>query len=147
MTSLAPLPTVEEFNQRSQGRLPGHLGMVVTHVSREELRAEMPVASHLMAPNGFLHAGSLVTLADTCAGFGCIANLPAQASGFTTVELKTNHLATARDGTLECVARPVHRGRTTQLWDAEVRHRESGRLLVMFRCTQMVLYPAPAAAG
>ena len=121
--------------------------MVVTHVSRDELRAEMPVAPHLMAPNGFLHAGSLVTLADTCAGFGCIANLPAQASGFTTVELKTNHLATARDGTLECVARPVHRGRTTQLWDAEVRHRESGRLLVMFRCTQMVLYPVPAATG
>ena len=142
MSSLAPLPSVADFNQRSQGCLPDHLGMVVTHVSRDELRAEMPVAPHLMAPNGFLHAGSLVTLADTCAGFGCIANLPASASGFTTVELKTNHLATARDGVLECVARPLHRGRTTQLWDAEVRHRESGRVLVLFRCTQMILYPA-----
>lgn len=142
MTSLVPLPSVADFNQRSEGCLPAHLGMVVTHVSRDELRAEMPVAPHLMAPNGFLHAGSLVTLADTCAGFGCIANLPASASGFTTVELKTNHLATARDGVLECVARPVHRGRTTQLWDAEVRHRESGRVLVLFRCTQMILYPA-----
>lgn len=144
MSSLAPLPTAAEFNQRCHGCLPGHLGLQVTHVSRDELRAELPVAPHLMAPNGFLHAGALVTLADTCAGLGCTANLPAQASGFTTVELKSNHLATAREGMLDCVARPVHRGRTTQLWDAEVRHRESGRVLVLFRCTQLILYPAQA---
>ena len=98
-----------------------------------------------MAPNGFLHAGSLITLADTAAGYGCIANLPAGASGFTTVELKSNHLGTATDGTLDCVATAVHLGRTTQVWDAVVTHRETGRTLVMFRCTQMVLYPRAAA--
>jgi 1,4-dihydroxy-2-naphthoyl-CoA hydrolase len=94
-----------------------------------------------MAPNGFLHAGSIVTLADTCAGFGCVAALPEGANGFTTIELKSNHLGTTRDGTLECTATPVHLGRTTQVWDAVVSHRESGRTLALFRCTQMVLYP------
>jgi len=101
----------------------------------------LPVVPHLLAPNGFLHAGALVTLADTAAGYGCVANLPAGANGFTTIELKSNHLATALDGHVDCIARPAHAGRTTQVWDATVTHRESGRTLVLFRCTQMVLYP------
>ena len=105
------------------------------------IRAELAVRPELMAPNGFLHAGSLVTLADTAAGYGCVANLPADASGFTTIELKTNHLGTARDGHVDCVAHPCHVGRTTQVWDAVVTHRDTGKTLALFRCTQMVLYP------
>lgn len=131
----------DHFNQISQGHLPGHLGMVVTQVGPSELRAEMPIQQVLMAPNGFLHAGSVVALADTAAGYGCIANLPEGANGFTTLELKSNHLGTAREGTVDCVASAVHLGRTTQVWDALVTHRESGKTLALFRCTQMVLYP------
>lgn len=131
----------KQFNQRGATALPGHLGMVVTHVSKNEVRAELEVRPSTMAPNGFLHAGSVVTLADTCSGYGCVANLPAQANGFTTIELKSNHLGTAREGTIECVARPVHLGRTTQVWDAVVSHRETGKTIALFRCTQMVLYP------
>ena len=130
-----------DFNRRGQGRLPGHLGIAVESVGAAEVRMSLPVAEHLLAPNGFLHAGALVTLADTAAGYGCVANLPPGANGFTTVELKSNHLATALDGHLDCSARPAHLGRTTQVWDATVTHRESGRTLALFRCTQMVLYP------
>jgi len=130
----------EQFNQRGAGALPGHLGLIVTHASPDEVRAELTVKPHTMAPNGFLHAGSVVTLADTSCGYGCVANLPKEASGFTTIELKSNHLGTAREGTIECVARPVHLGRTTQVWDATVTHRETGRTIALFRCTQMVLY-------
>lgn len=133
----------EAFNQRGQGLLPGHLGLVFTLVSSTEVRAHMPVQAFLLAPNGFLHAGALVSLADTCCGYGCIASLPAQASGFTTVELKSNHLGTTLEGTVDCVARPAHQGKTTQVWDATVTHRESGRTLAMFRCTQLVLYAKP----
>jgi uncharacterized protein (TIGR00369 family) len=93
-----------------------------------------------MAPNGYLHAGTVVTLADTLSGYGCIANLPGDATGFTTIELKSNHLGTAREGTIVGVATPLHRGRTTQVWDAVVTHKESGRTLAVFRCTQMILY-------
>ena len=82
-----------------------------------------------------------MTLADTTAGYGCIVNLPARASGFTTVELKSNHLGTAREGTVDCVAQPAHLGKTTQVWDAVVTHRETGKTLALFRCTQMILYP------
>jgi uncharacterized protein (TIGR00369 family) len=118
----------------------GHLGMVVTHVSPPETRAEVPITQALIAANGYLRAGVIVTLADMTAGYGCAANLPADAAGFTTLELKSNHLSTAREGTLECVARPAHVGRTTQVWDATVTHRESGRTIALFRCTQMVLF-------
>lgn len=131
--------TPASFNQRGADCLPGHLGMVITHVAKGELRIELPVTRALMAPNGFLHAGSIVALADTAAGYGCIASLPEGAAGFTTLELKSNHLGTAREGTLDCVAKAAHLGRTTQVWDAVVSHRETGKTLALFRCTQMVL--------
>jgi uncharacterized protein (TIGR00369 family) len=130
----------DTFNRAAAACLPGHLGLRITHIGAGEVRAEMPVQGTLMAPNGFLHAGSLVTLADSSAGCGCMAHLPAGASGFTTIELKSNHLGTARDGTVECVAKATHLGKTTQVWDATVTHRETGKTLVLFRCTQMVLY-------
>ena len=137
--------TAEQFNQRGAKNLPGHLGIVIVQVSASEVRAEMPVTPFLMAPNGFLHAGSVVTLADTAAGYGCIANLPEGAIGFTTVELKSNHLGTAREGTVECTARAAHLGKTTQVWDSVVTHRETGKTIALFRCTQMILYPKSAA--
>jgi uncharacterized protein (TIGR00369 family) len=132
--------TLEDFNKVGAGKLPGHLGIVVTHVSEAELRAELPVNEAHMAPNGFLHAGTVVTLADTCAGYGCVANLPPGATGFTTIELKSNHLGTARQGTLLGSAKPAHLGRTTQVWDAIVTHKESGKTIALFRCTQLILY-------
>ena len=131
----------DQFNARGAGALPGHLGLVITHVSPAEVRSELTVTPTTMAPNGFLHAGSVVTLADTSCGYGCVANLPKEATGFTTIELKSNHLGTAREGTIDCVATPVHLGRTTQVWDATVTHRETGKTIALFRCTQMVLYP------
>ena len=132
--------TIEELNALGTGHFPAHVGIVFTSASKEELRSELAVRPHLMAPNGFLHAGSIVTLADTTAGYGCRMWLPENAVGFTTIELKSNHLGTAREGTIECVATPVHIGRTTQVWDAVVTHRESGKRIALFRCTQLVLY-------
>ncbi len=131
----------DQFNARGAGALPGHLGLVITQVGPTEVRSELAVKPTTMAPNGFLHAGSVVTLADTSCGYGCVANLPKDATGFTTIELKSNHLGTAREGTIDCVATPVHLGRTTQVWDATVTHRETGKTIALFRCTQMVLYP------
>jgi uncharacterized protein (TIGR00369 family) len=139
--------TPEQLNQRGVNSLPGHLGIVITHVAEGEVRAELAVAPHLMAPNGFLHAGSVVTLADTCSGYGCVSNLPEGANGFTTIELKSNHLGTAREGVVECVAKAVHLGRNTQVWDATVTHRDTGKTMALFRCTQMVLYPKVPKAG
>jgi 1,4-dihydroxy-2-naphthoyl-CoA hydrolase len=121
--------------------LPGLLGIEIIDVSAERVAACLAVTQRLLAPNGFLHAGTIVTLADTCAGYGCVKTLPQGANGFTTIELKSNHLGTAREGVIECVATPAHIGRTTQVWDATVTHRETGKTIALFRCTQLVLYP------
>lgn len=132
--------TLEQLNKRGVGYLPGHLGIVITKFGPGEMRAELAVTPQLMAPNGYLHAGTVITLADTASGYGCVANLPEGAVGFTTIELKSNFFGTAREGVIECVATAVHLGRTTQVWDAIVAHRDSGRTIALFRCTQMVLY-------
>lgn len=129
------------FNAIGSGRLPGLLGVVVDEVARSLVRAHVAVREELMAPNGYLHAGACVTLADTACGYGTLAHLPEGAEGFTTIELKSNHLGTALDGTIDVQARLVHGGRSTQVWDAVVTHRESQRTLALFRCTQMVLWP------
>lgn len=131
----------EDFMRSGEDKLPGHLNINVVKVSAEEVVARIEVDKIHMAPNGFMHAGAVVTLADTTTGYGCIANLPSGAVGFTTVELKSNHLGTARSGTVESIATPVHLGRSTQVWDAVVTHVDTGKTIALFRCTQMILYP------
>lgn len=130
----------EYFNRLGRDSLPGHLGLVVTAVDDGELHAELAVQPHLLAPNGYLHAASVVALADTAAGYGCLAHLPEGARGFTTIELKSNHLGTVREGAVRCVARAAHLGRTTQVWDARVSDAATDKTIALFRCTQMVLY-------
>jgi uncharacterized protein (TIGR00369 family) len=134
------MPDAAHFNQFGSKNLPGYLGIVVTQAEGAEIHGELQVRPELMAPNGFLHAGSVVTLADSCAGYGCLANLPEGAVGFTTIELKSNFLGTAREGAVACVAKAVHLGKTTQVWDAVVTNKATGKTMALFRCTQMVLY-------
>ena len=135
------VPTVPDLNRMGADCLPGHLGIAITHADKVEVRAEAAVSTRLMAPNGYLHAGSVVTLADTACGYACIVNLPEGATGFTTIELKTNFIGTAREGTIAVIARPVHQGATTQVWDAVVRRKADDRTIALFRCTQMLLPP------
>jgi len=129
------------FNEFGKGTLPDFLGIVITAVKQGEIVAELPITPHHLAPNGFLHAGAVVTLADTACGYACFSHLPDGAQNFTTIELKSNHLGTARDGAIVATATAVHLGRTTQVWDATVVNKETGKAIALFRCTQMVLYP------
>src|SRR5687767_12224355 len=133
--------TREHFNSFGAGHLPGLLGVEIVTVTREAVESRMAVRREVMAPNGFLHAASVIALADTSCGYGCIAALPQGARGFTTVELKANFLGTAREGAIACRATPVHLGRTTQVWDAVISNEASGAKIALFRCTQMVLWP------
>ena len=133
--------TAEAFNARSGGYLPGLVGLSIVSVAPEALESRLDIRRELLAPNGFLHAATVITLADTSCGYGCVTHLPAGASGFTTIELKANFLGTALEGALHCRATPLHLGRTTQVWDAEVRVEATGARIALFRCTQMVLWP------
>lgn len=133
--------TPEVFNGRSSGHLPGLVGLTILSVRPEGLESRVEVRKELMAPNGFLHAATVIALADTSCGYACVANLPQGASGFTTIELKSNFFGTTREGAIFCRATPSHLGRTTQVWDAVVTLEGTDRRIAMFRCTQMVLWP------
>ena len=139
--------TAADFEELGRGLLPGLIGIEFDSVEAGVVRSHLAVDRKHMAPNGFLHAATVIALADTSCGYGAATSLPAGASGFTTIELKSNFMGTATAGKmLGCRAWQVHGGRTTQVWDAEVAD-ESGRTLALFRCTQMVLYPKPGEAG
>lgn len=133
--------TLADLNARGQGTLPGMFGIEFTELDGTRLKAQLVIRPEFMAPNGFLHAATVIALADTTCGYGVIANLPDGAQGFTTVELKSNFFSTAREGVITCSAHQVHSGRTTQVWDAEVVNQASGKSMALFRCTQMILYP------
>jgi uncharacterized protein (TIGR00369 family) len=132
-----PISTADDLNRWRSG-LPALLGFEVTSAEAGVLRARMPVGPDLLAPNGYLHAASIIALADSACGFGTMFDLSAE--GFTTIELKSNFLGTTLEGVLLCEARRVHNGRSTQVWDAEVRLEATGKMLALFRCTQMLLY-------
>lgn len=129
------------FNKISEGLLPEHLGIHFTRMKRDDVEAEFEVKQYHLAPNGFLHGGSVVTLADTVAGYATGMNLPKGATGFATIELKTNYFGTARDGVVKAVGTPLHLGKSTQVWDVRVFRSEDDKTIAMFRCTQMILWP------
>lgn len=140
-SSFRPQMTPDYFNQRGEGHLPGLVGVRILSVTPADLESRLEVRKELLAPNGFLHAATVIALADTTCGYACVANLPEGASGFTTVELKSNFFGTALEGAIFCRATPSHLGRTTQVWDAAVSVEGTGKRIALFRCTQMVLWP------
>lgn len=131
---------LDAINAVSKGKLPGLVGLLITNGSPGLVEGHIDVREDLLAPNGFLHAASIIALVDSLCGYGAMANLPEGAAGFTTVELKSNFMGTAREGRVLGEAKPVHLGRTTQVWDATARREADGKVLALFRCTQMVLY-------
>jgi uncharacterized protein (TIGR00369 family) len=132
---------LDRLNERGVGSLPGLIGIEILDAGKGRIASRLELREELMAPNGYLHAATVVALADTSCGYGTYVNLPRGAEGFTTIELKSNFLGTKHAGAIGCEARLVHGGRTTQVWDATVTDEEGGKTIALFRCTQMILYP------
>lgn len=132
--------TSEYFNENVAEKLPGLLGLNVAKVGRGIMELELEVEKKHLAINGYLHAGTIVALADTAAGNGCMANLPDRSIGFTTIELKCNLISTARSGKIICSSKCLHAGRTTQVWESKVMESITEKLIATFVCTQLVLY-------
>ena len=138
--NLRRLATADDLNGVSPGTLVGLIGLEIVEVDGGTVRSRLDLRDELLAPNGYLHAATVVALADTTAGYGAWANLPEGASGFTTIELKTNFVGTALDAQLGCDATLMHGGRSTQVWDATVTAVPTGKPIALFRCTQLILY-------
>jgi 1,4-dihydroxy-2-naphthoyl-CoA hydrolase len=130
----------ERLQELFPGHLPGLFGIELLRAEHGLAEGRMELRPEFMAPNDYLHAAAVVALADSLCGMGCIASLPEGATGFTTLELKTNFMRSARTGdALRAEARLAHGGRTTQVWDAAVSRDSDGKQLALFRCTQYLL--------
>lgn len=132
---------VEQLTERQKGFLPDHLGLEWLEARPGFIKGRFDVKPHHLAPNTFLHAASVIALADSACGYGCIISRPEGALNFTTIELKSNFLGTTREGGVGVEASLVHGGRTTQVWDAVVTAEATAKTIALFRCTQMLLYP------
>jgi len=131
---------LEELNDRGTETLPGLIGIEILEAKEGRIQSRLRLREELLAPNGYLHAATVVALADTSCGYGTFVSLPKDAEGFTTIELKSNFLGTKRSGSIECESKMAHGGRSTQVWDATVIDADSGKTIALFRCTQMILY-------
>ena len=141
--SAGPLPsTVDGWQSFGQGYLPGLIGIEIREVTRGRVVTRLPLRKEVLAPNGYLHGATVIALAETSCGYGTVASLPDGARGFTTIEIKANYLGTLLEGAIACEATITHSGRTTQVWDAKVSDEATSRVIALFRCTQIVLYPA-----
>jgi 1,4-dihydroxy-2-naphthoyl-CoA hydrolase len=133
------------FRAGQIGFLPDHMGLEWVELRPGFDHGRLQIGKRHLAPNGYLHAATVVALADTACGYGCVVSLPDGAAGFTTAELKANFIGTALDGGISCEARLLHGGRSTQVWDADVKSETNGKTIAVFRCTQILLSKARGA--
>ncbi|MGH8666522.1 MAG: PaaI family thioesterase [Burkholderiales bacterium] len=141
MSELRHEVDMAELDRRSRGRFPGMVGLEMVRLDERCVVMRLALRTEHLAPNGFLHGAVVVALADTACGYGTAAHLSQGATSFTTIELKTNYLGTAREGAIVCKAMPAHMGRSTQVWDAVVQNEGNGQRIALFRCTQLILWP------
>jgi len=114
------------------------MGMTITHLSPDRVTAELPVTERLTNRNGTLHGGALIALADNLGGTAAVANLPPNAST-ATIESKTNFFAAIPVGdTAYAECTPLHRGRTTTVWQTKITRRD-GKLAAIVTQTQIVM--------
>ena len=128
------------FNNLSKGHFPGLLGIKITSVEEGKMYGEMEVKKDFFAPNGFLLAGSILTFADSVAGYSSFAHLPENGKSFTTLEVKSNFVGAIREGVMVCKCTAEHLGKTTQVWRAIVSDKKSNKQVAIFSCTQLILY-------
>lgn len=141
-----PAITPELSRTTLAGTFPGDLGIELVEIAEDRVLGRMAIDGRHLHPGGYVHGGAWTAFADTVAAWGTMRNLE-PGDGFTTVELKVNVFAAARDGDLlEATGEPLHRGRRTQVWEVRVRlggaHAVEGRgsgLAANFLCTQIVL--------
>ena len=133
--------TLDKLNAWNQGCAVSHLGIEFTEIGDDFLRARVPVDARTKQPYGLLHGGVSVVLAETLGSVGAACACP---PGHRAVglDINANHLRAATQGWVTGTARPVHIGKTTQVWQIDMVN-EAGELTCVSRITMAVLRPTP----
>ncbi|MGN6460030.1 MAG: PaaI family thioesterase [Pseudolabrys sp.] len=129
-----------EFLADHETNLGGHLAIRFTSHQRDCVTAEMTAQKTHLTIGGRVHGGAIMAFADTVAAYGAVLNLPSEQHGTTTIESKTSFLGAGEPGAVYAESRPLHRGRTTMVWETTIRS-QSRKVIAMVWQTQMVLQP------
>ncbi|KAA6450467.1 hotdog fold thioesterase [Bacillus swezeyi] len=113
------------------------LGIELTECSKERCVAVMPVDERTRQPFGYLHGGASVALAETAASIGAYQHIDPKQQACFGLEINANHIRPVKEGTVRAVATPFHVGKTTMVFNIEIRD-EQDRLICISRCTMAV---------
>ncbi|MFD4421184.1 hotdog fold thioesterase [Agromyces sp. NPDC058484] len=131
-------PSLEWANSRGDGTAIRALGIEMTELTDESLKGRMPVDERTRQPGGVLHGGASVALAETLASWGASFTVDPAANYCVGMEINANHTRPVSDGWVYGEAKPIARGRTTQVWEIRITDA-AGRLVCVSRCTMAVL--------
>jgi len=131
-------PSIEGLNRFSDNTLISHIGIEFTEIGDDYISAGMPVDRRTHQPLGLLHGGASVALAETLASTGAYHCIDTRLYACVGLEINANHIRAIREGWVNGVGRPLHLGKTTQVWDVRIADSE-GRLVCISRVTMAIL--------
>src|SRR5215471_11395190 len=137
---------VAMVNSTREGSVWDVLAIKLVSAEKDRVVATMPIGPNHRQQVGYLHGGVSVTLAESVASLGTVLNIDAARQMAFGLEINANHLRPKREGQLTAVATPVHRGRTTHVWDIHITD-ENEKLVCISRCTVAVVDRPPDNAG
>lgn len=130
---------VEQMFSSDKKNMGHALGIEFRVISRDEMKATMPVNKNTIQPFGILHGGASVALAETLASIGAWLNLKDHSKTAVGLEINANHIRPVPDGNIVTgIAKPIHRGTSTQVWETRIE-TETGKLVCISRCTLAVV--------
>lgn len=129
---------IAKFNATHKDSVVGMLGIKLVEATKDKIVATMSITPLHHQPMGYLHGGISLLLAETVASWGSILNINTDQQMALGLEINANHLRPKRDGVLTAIGTPLHRGRTTHVWDIRITD-ESDKLVCISRCTVAVV--------
>ncbi|WP_026952275.1 hotdog fold thioesterase [Algoriphagus mannitolivorans] len=132
------IPSLEFLNSMNRNTLVEHLGIEFTKIGEDFMEATMPVDSRTIQPYGLLHGGASVVLAETLGSIASSLTIDTKKQICVGLEINANHIKSVREGKVTGVVKPVHVGKSTQVWEIKI-HTESGQLCCISRLTMAIL--------
>jgi 1,4-dihydroxy-2-naphthoyl-CoA hydrolase len=131
-------PSLDQLNETGKGNMVSHLGIVFTAIGDDFIEATMPVDSRTKQPIGLLHGGANVVLAETLGSIAASLTINKEKQAVVGLEINANHLKSVREGIVKGTAKPIHLGKSTQVWEIKIVN-EANRLCCISRLTIAIL--------
>ncbi|MFT4855649.1 MAG: 1,4-dihydroxy-2-naphthoyl-CoA hydrolase [Algoriphagus sp.] len=131
-------PSLDQLNATSKDNMVSHLGIIFTAIGDDFIEATMPVDSRTKQPIGLLHGGANVVLAETLGSIAASLTINKEKKAVVGLEINANHLKSVREGLVKGTAKPIHLGKSTQVWEIKIVN-EANRLCCISRLTIAIL--------